>query len=127
MSRDAEVMQESNNIMRILKGSLFAFITTLVLLLIYSFILTFTSISEKTIVACTIIITCISILIGSSISTVKIKKAGIINGGLVGLVYILVVYLFSSILQTGFSLNINSIIIMACGILAGMIRRNYRG
>ena len=126
MNKEIEIMQEGNNIMRLLKGSLFAFVTTLVLLCIYSFILTFTNVSEKTMATCTIIITCMSILIGSSASMVKIKKAGIINGGLIGLIYMIVIYLFSSVLQTGFNLNVNSMIIIVCGILAGMVRRNYR-
>ena len=126
MNKDAEVIQESSNVVRILKGSLFAIITTLVALFIYSLILTFTNIPEQTMTACIIIITCISILIGSSLSTMRIKKIGILNGGLVGLIYISIIYLFSSVLQTGFSLNLSSIIIMAGGIIAGMIRRNYR-
>ena len=126
MSKEAEVVQGNTNITRIFKGSMFAIVITLILLFIYSLVLTFTNLSEKTINVYTIIITCISILIGSSISAKKIKKSGIINGGLVGLIYVLFIYVFSSILQTGFVLNISSMIITICGIVAGMIRRNYR-
>ena len=114
-------MQTENNIARIFKGSILSIVITLVLLLIYSLVLTLTSIAESTINTVTIIITCISILIGSSFSTIKIKQKGIINGGLVGLTYILVVYLFSSIVQTGFVLNTGAIIIMVASIVAGML------
>jgi putative membrane protein (TIGR04086 family) len=60
-------------------------------------------------------------LIGSSISTLKIKKNGILNGSMVGLIYISAIYIISSIISTEFSLNINSIIMIASAILSGII------
>lgn len=68
-----------------------------------------------------IISTIISILIGSSISTIKIRKNGIVNGGIIGLIYILGIYLISSMVEIGFALNIYSIIMIILSILAGMI------
>ena len=68
-----------------------------------------------------IIITSVSILIGSSISTLKIKKKGMINGGIVGLIYIVTIYVLSSISGAGFSLGLNSIIMAISAIIAGMI------
>ena len=80
---------------------------------LFSIILTYTNITESVIAPVIIIITAISILIGSSIGTIKIKKNGIVNGGIIGAIYIIMIYLISSILGTGFKLNIY--------ILAGMI------
>ena len=54
-------------------------------------------------------------------TTSSIRKNGILNGGIIGLTYILFIYLASSVTGSGFSLNIYSIIMMALGILAGMI------
>ena len=88
------------------KGLLISFIMTILILLIFSIILTFTNISEKTIVPVIIISTAISILIGSSISNIRIKKNGILNGALIGGGYILILYLLSSILNARFNLNI---------------------
>lgn len=51
----------------------------------------------------------------------KIKKNGIINGGIIGLIYILLVYLLSSLTGSGFSLSIYSILMIVCGIVAGAI------
>ena len=118
---DSEIEVKSNNMIKVLKGSVMAVMVTLVLLLIYSCVLTFTEISENTMSACIIIITCISILIGSSISTITIKKNGLLNGGLVGVIYVTCLYIFSSTLQTGFSLTGISIIMMICGIITGML------
>lgn len=113
--------QVKQNIIRVIKGSITALILTLILLFIFSIILTYTSLQESTIVPVVIIITAISILIGSSISTIKIKKNGLLNGALVGFIYIFTIYIISSITYSGFSLNISSIIMIIGSILAGML------
>ena len=74
-----EIMQ---NIIRIIKGSITAIVITLILLFIFSIILTYTSIKESAMSPVVIVITAVSILIGSSISTLKIKKMGLVNGAL---------------------------------------------
>ena len=103
------------------KGLLISFVMTILILLIFSVILTFTNISEKTIVPVIIISTAISILIGSSISNIKIKKNGILNGALIGGGYILILYLLSSILNARFDLNIQSIIMISVGVVFGIL------
>ncbi len=103
------------------KGLLISFIITILILLIFSIILTFTNISEKMIVPVIIISTAISILIGSSISNIRIKKNGILNGALIGGGYILILYLLSSILNARFNLNIQSIIMISVGVVFGIL------
>lgn len=107
--------------MNIVKGMLISFVSTLILLFVFAIFLTYTSISEVVIPSVIIVITIISILLGSSISTIKIKKNGIVNGGIIGLCYILMLYIISSIVHTGFALNIYSIIMIILSIFAGMI------
>ena len=63
----------------------------------------------------------ISILIGSSISSLKIKKQGMINGALVGLIYMIFIYLLSSIVFTGFGIDTNAIIMIVIGTAAGIV------
>ena len=109
------------NMIRIGKGSVISILITLALLFLFSIILTFTTVNENTIMPVVIIITSVSILIGSSISTLKIKKKGMINGGIVGLIYIVTIYVLSSISGAGFSLGLNSIIMAISAIIAGMI------
>ena len=65
-------------------------------------------------------ITGISILIGSMTSTKSIKKNGIINGGIVGLIYILILYIISSLFVSGFSITLNSIFMLAIGTITGI-------
>lgn len=54
-------------------------------------------------------------------TTSSIKKNGILNGGIIGFAYILLLYLASSITGSGFMLNIYSIFMIIIGIVAGMI------
>lgn len=111
----------SANLIRVLKGSITSIIITLILLFIFAILLTYTSLQENVISPVVIIITAISILIGSSISTLKIKKNGLLNGALVGIIYILTIYIISSLTGSGFSCNISTIIMMVASIIAGMI------
>lgn len=114
-------LEINKNMVRIMKGSGFAIVISLILLLIYAGLLTSTNIAESTMTPVVITIASISILIGSSISSIKIKKQGMLNGALVGLIYMIFIYLLSSILLTGFSLNMQSIIMIIVGTLAGMV------
>lgn len=110
-----------SDLIRILKGSATAIVMTLILLLIYSALLTYTSLNENTMPVFIIVITAISILTGSLISSLNIRKNGLTNGALVGFIYILVIYLLSSIISASFSLNMYSIIMMIASIMAGAI------
>ncbi len=110
-----------SNFIRVIKGSAFAVVLTLILLLIYSAFLTYTKLNESTMPVFIIGITAISILIGSLMSSVNIRKNGIVNGALVGLIYIVVIYLVSSIATKTFSLNMYSIIMIIISTVAGAI------
>lgn len=111
----------SANLIRIVKGSITAIIITLILLFIFAILLTYTKLQESVINPVVIVVTAISILIGSSISTLKIKKNGFLNGALVGIIYIITIYFISSITGSGFACNINTIIMMASSVIAGML------
>lgn len=112
---------KENKYMKILKGLLISFVITLIGIFIFSLILTYSNISESTIPMVIIAISFVSILIGSTISTRKVRKNGMINGGLIGGIYILMLYLISSIVNTGFNVNIYTIFMIVLGILAGLV------
>ncbi len=111
----------TNNVVNLFKGIIFSILITLVLLFAFAAILTYSDMQESSIPVVTIAITAISILIGSSISTIKINKNGIINGGIIGFVYIFLLYILSSVVKIGFALNAYSIVMMILAIVAGMV------
>ena len=117
-----EILNENgSNIKKILIGSGVSIIITLIGLIVFASLLTYTDISESTIPTVTIIITIISILIGSSICMSTVRKNGIVNGVLIGLIYIGVVYILSSIIEGNFALNTRSIIMIIGALIAGAI------
>lgn len=116
-----EDISKEKNIIKILKGVMISIVISILLLTIYAVILTYTSTSESTIKPVVIIITGISLLIGSFISSMKLKKQGMTNGGIVGLIYILSIYIISSIWLSNFSLDLESIIMIIVSIITGMI------
>lgn len=126
-----KVSSNSNGIVEILKGSLIAILATIILLFIFSAVLTYSNISENTMPTVVIIITAFSILIGSQITTTRIKKNGIFNGALVGIMYIFMLYITSSFVTKNFALSsytivmiVTSIIIGGLGGIIGVNRKN---
>ena len=117
-----ESYQENNkkNVKNISIGIGISILITVICLSVFSILLTYTNISENTITPTIIILTGISVLIGSSIGNVKIKKNGIINGAIIGGGYVFILYLISSLINVQFTLNFKSIIMIIVGIVFGV-------
>lgn len=105
----------------IVKSILFSYLITFILIFIYSAILAYSNVPESTIPTCLFIIGMISIFVSSSFAVIKIKQNGLKNGGIIGFGYILILYLLSSICETGFVLTKYSILTIIFYILLGMI------
>lgn len=116
-----QVDTQNSTIMKILKGLIFSFIVTLISMFIFSIILTYTNISESIIPIVIIILTFISILIGTMIGIKKIHKNGMLNGAIIGGTYVLLLYFISSILNTGFTFNIYTVLMIIAGIVSGIV------
>ena len=105
----------------IIKGISISLVCSFVFLFIFSLILTYTNVSETFIAPVVIVITAMSIFIGSSIGNFNMNKIGLLNGAIIGGIYLLGIYLLSAIINNNFNLNIQSVIIIISGILCGMI------
>ena len=116
-----EFFKTENKFISIIKGVILSFLFTIVLLTIFAFLLVYTDLQETTIKPVIITVTGISILVGSSLGTKKLKKNGLINGAIIGCTYILLIYIISSILNGNFSVNLISLIMIVVGILGGIL------
>ncbi|MBO5349963.1 MAG: TIGR04086 family membrane protein [Clostridia bacterium] len=105
----------------IMKGIIISYIITIVFIVLFSLILVKTNIKEQYINTVVIIISSVSILIGTSISTIKLNKHGIINGIIISSMYMIILYVFSSILNQSFLISINTIIMFIVGIILGIL------
>ena len=119
--------KNQNYFKSITKGFCVSIISTIIALSIFALLLTFTNVEEETIEPIVIIIKAISILMGSSIFTKMIKSRALVNGVILGAIYMLAIYLISSQINSNFSLNYESIIMgIVCGIIGGIIGINKR-
>ena len=116
-----ETINDRSNITKIIKGIIFSYIITIPIFIIFAFILTYTDFPEKFITPAVVIVTITSILMAGSIASKSLKSRGWLNGGIVGLIYMLVLYLLSSILFNNFSLDRQVISMIFIGFLSGSI------
>lgn len=107
-------------IKNIFKGVIISIMFTLISLFIFSIILTYTNVSETFITPVVIVVTSIGIFVGSSIGNFKMKKNGLLNGTLIGGIYLISIYFLSGIINQNFTITIQSIIIVAAGLICGM-------
>ena len=117
-------MEEGNkmeNAKNIFKGVGISLLITVIILLIFSIILAYTDVSENTMAPVIIVATALSIWIWFSISTRNIKKNGMLNGGLIGIIYLAILYIISSILNWKFGLNLQSFIMIIAGSIMGIL------
>ena len=116
-----EMVKKISNLKYIFEGIIISIVVTMILLFILSSVMTYTDINENIIKPSVIIITGISILIGSSISSLKIKKRGILNGTIIGFCYLLTIYILSSAISSDFSFDLESIITIIIGMILGAL------
>lgn len=114
-------MNKDNYFYNIGKGFFVSMLLSVIFVFIYATVLVNTSVQENTIKPVIITISAVSVLIGSSISSLKIKKNGIINGICVGGLYFMFLYILSSIILCGFYFNISSLIMIGIGMVLGGI------
>ena len=92
-----ESINKTNHIMIFFKNLILEFLLTIIFLMILAILLSTTDLNENVINPCIIFISAFCILVGSFFSSRKIGKKGIVIGILQGLIYMLILYLFSSI------------------------------
>lgn len=114
-------MKYTNSIFNMIKGIGIAFLFTIIAITMFSALLVYTNLSEEIIAPVIITISGISVLLGSSISTRKIKKKGMINGAIIGIIYFLIIYLISSALNSNFKMNFSAVIMILIGIFGGVL------
>ncbi len=104
-----------------LKNLLLSIIISLILIIVFSVLMSKTNINDNLLNPIIIGIVTFSLLVSAfNMSRCK-KEKGIIFGSLLGIAYIVVLYLISSFAMLDFSVSINSLIFIILGILGGAI------
>lgn len=112
----------------ILKSLGLAFLLTIILLLILTTLLTFTSLKEDNITLINTIIMILSIVVGSISLAFKVDEKGWLNGGLIGILYFVILVLINFLFIKPFIFDIYTIgklfICLISGAIGGMIGVN---
>ena len=117
--------QSSSAWLAIAKGVVCGLCVSLVGILLFAFILRFSSISDKVIAPVNEVIKGVSIFFGVFVGLRKYKKMGLLNGILIGFLFTVVAFLVFSLLDGTFSFDrtllndivFGSIIGAICGII----------
>ena len=121
-------MNNSIAMRKIMKGVIFALIITLIGVFLLSLAMVFFDIGPSTNVIINIIITVISVFLGTIYSAKAINRNGWIVGFFVALGYLLCIFVFYAVLNGGVELTINdlyrTIMALAVGIFSGMVGIN---
>lgn len=104
-----------------LKNLLLSILISLILIIILSVVMSNTSINDNLLNPIVIGIVTFSLLIGAFNMSRSKKEKGIVFGSLLGIAYVLALYIISSFLLMNFSLSISSIFFILLGILGGAV------
>ena len=124
--------QSSSAWLAIAKGVVCGLCVSLVGILLFAFILRFSSISDKVIAPVNEVIKGVSIFCGVFVGLRKYKKMGLLNGILIGFLFTVVAFLVFSLLDGTFSFDrtllndivFGSIIGAICGIICVNLKKN---
>lgn len=103
------------------KGALVAVCVSLVLVLMFAFLLKFTNIPESTIKPVNQVIKGLSILIGVFVGLRKSKELGLVSGLLIGFIYTIVAFVVFSILGGVFAFDLTFLSDILFGAVMGAI------
>lgn len=123
-------MSGSRYFMYLFKGMGVSILVTLVLMIVLTLIMTYTNISEGIIPVVNSLIMILAIVSGAIFMSLKVDNKGWLNGGLVGLLYIIVIIILSNIFIKDFSIDkfvlLKLIVSMVTGAIGGMIGINLK-
>ncbi len=114
-------LDEHVNLLRVLKGLLLSFLITLPCFLAFALFLTYTDFPEKYTFIAVLITTVISVLTASAYSTRNVRSKGWINGCAVGVLYVAVLYLASSIIFMNFAVDVQVLLTVVIGAIVGCL------
>ncbi len=123
MAKSKEISAESEQhaFLGVLKGTFWAISVSLLCVLIFAFIIKFTTLSEGLISPINQGIKIVSILVGAFVMSKKIRSNGWLWGIILGMAYTALAFLTFSILDGHFEFNISVLNDLLFGSITGLI------
>jgi putative membrane protein (TIGR04086 family) len=126
-----KIKTESSFLIKITKSSLYALCISLILVLVFAFLLRFIALDDEIISPVVQIIKGVSILFGVLIGLKSSTEIGFVSGLIIGLVYTLIAFICFSMLD-GFSFEFSKVLLNdiifggIIGGISGIIAVNFR-
>lgn len=112
---------EHSAIISIFRGILLSYFITIPMFIVFAFILTYADFPEGLVSPAVILITIISAAYAGYSSAKDLKKMGWLNGGAAGLIYMIILYLTSSIMSGKYNLDLQALMTVLIGVLSGAV------
>lgn len=119
--KDERIKRGRGSMMYIIKGVLLGYIISVVSIIIYGLLVTFTSLSESSMPIVIIVVSTVSIALAAIYVAIKVESRGWLNGALTGLVYMIVLLLLSFLFKSGVTLDRFVLIRMFMGFVIGSL------
>lgn len=123
-------INSSNYFIDLIKGTVIGLLVTIMLILIFTIILTYTKLSEDRIPLINSIIMILGITTGSIFTSRKAEKNGWIFGGVTGILYFIIIFILSIIFIKNYAFDkyfiFKGLVALSTGIIGGMIGINIK-
>ena len=122
MANNNKTSNKGNNaILSLTKGTVFSYLLTVIVFIVYGILLAYTEVTEKNIQMVVMITTVVSVLIGGFIASKGVNSKGLLFGMLVGLVYAIIMIMISFCVLPVMKITSKMIMIIILSISAGGI------
>lgn len=126
---DKKLKFAKEDLIDIVKSSLIAVVSSLVLILVFAIIIKFTNIEDKIILVINLVIKSLSVVIGILFG-VKNAKLGAVKGFASGLLFVVVTYALFAIINLDAKIDImmiiDSVVILVESLISGIIAVNIK-
>ncbi|WP_317366550.1 TIGR04086 family membrane protein [uncultured Tyzzerella sp.] len=122
MANNNKTSNKGNNaILSLTKGTVFSYLLTVIVFIVYGILLAYTEVTEKNIQMVVMITTVVSVLIGGFIASKGVNSKGLLFGMIVGLVYAIIMIMISFCVLPVMKITSKMIMIIILSISAGGI------
>lgn len=113
--------KRSNLVWNIFKGSVCALCVSLLLVLVFAFLLKFTNISDSAIYPVNQVIKGVSVFLGVFVGMKKSKELGLVSGLLIGIIYTVLAFFIFSLLAGSITFDLSFLTDIAFGGIIGAV------
>lgn len=115
------IINNNANILALGKGILVAYLITVPIFAVFAYFISIMDFPQKYIASGVIITTILSLVVAGWTASRNLGCKGWLNGGIIGFIYMIILFILSSITYENYSIDSQVITMFAIGIITGSI------